>query len=137
MTTVTGQGTTLQDAFSALAVALFDRVVDVDGIEEREVREVRAHGPTVAALLERWVDECLYVHEVEGFAARRVQFVVWNAADGTAGGEPMRLHAHLSGEPIEARHLRAGQDPTITRAVGRSATIRRADGSYQVSVDVS
>jgi SHS2 domain-containing protein len=137
MTTVTGRGATLQDAFAALAVALFDRVVDVNGIEEREVREVRAHGPTAAALLERWIDECLYVHEVEGFAARRVQFVVWNAADGMAGGEPMRLHALLCGEPIETRHVRSRQDVTITRPPGRPATLVGADGGYEVSVDIS
>jgi hypothetical protein len=136
MTTVTGRGATLQDAFSALAIALFDLVVDLGRIEEREVREVRAHGPTVPALLERWVDECLYVHEVEGFAARRVEFVVWSAAGGAAGGEPLRLHALLGGEPVEPRHLRGRPDPAIARAVGRPATVDASEGAYQVSIDV-
>ena len=136
MTTVTARGATLQDAFSALALALFDMVVDVAGIEEREVREVRAHGPTVAALLERWVDECLYVHEVEGFAARRIEFVVWSTA-GVPGGEPMRLHALLSGEPVEPRHLRTPQGPTVTRDAGRPAQVHAAGDSYQVSVHVA
>ncbi len=95
---------TLPDAFTRIALALFAAAVDPASVDEAEVREVRAHGASVPALLRRWLEECLYVHEVEGFACRSIEFVVFDAAP-TAGGEPLRLHAFLRGEPVElARH---------------------------------
>lgn len=95
---------TLPDAFGQIALSLFAAAVDPSSVDEAEVREVRAHGAGVAALLRRWLEECLYVHEVEGFACRSIEFVVFDAAS-TAGGEPFRLHAFLRGERVEpARH---------------------------------
>jgi len=94
---------TLPEAFSRIALALFAAAVDPASVDETEVREVRAHGPDPAALLRRWLDECLYVHEVEGFACRSIEFAVFEAAS-SAGAEPLRLHAFLHGEPIDA-HL--------------------------------
>lgn len=97
-------GPTLPDAFCRIALALFAAAVDPASVEETEVREVRAHGPDRLALLRRWLDECLYVHEVEGFACRSMEFAVFEA-EPTAGAEPLRLHAFLYGEPIDpVRH---------------------------------
>jgi SHS2 domain-containing protein len=97
-------GPTLPDAFARIALALFAAVVDPESLDETEVREVRAHGPDAAALLKRWLEECLYVHEVEGFACRSIAFVVFDHAPG-AGGEALRVHAFLRGEVIEpGRH---------------------------------
>jgi SHS2 domain-containing protein len=97
-------GPTLPDAFARIALALFATVVDPEALDETEVREVRAHGPDAAALLRRWLEECLYVHEVEGFACRSIAFVVFDRAPG-AGGEALRVHAFLRGEVIEpGRH---------------------------------
>jgi SHS2 domain-containing protein len=121
---------TLPDAFARIALALFAAVVDPASVEEAEVREVRAHGPGVPALLRRWLEECLYVHEVEGFACRSIEFVVFDAAPA-AGGEPLRLHAFLRGEPVErARHrvqslIRGiGSDGLAVEALGDGFRVR-------------
>ena len=99
------EAATLPDAFARIGLALFAVAVDPASVDEAEVREVRAHGAGVPALLRRWLEECLYVHEVEGFACRSVEFVVFDASP-VAGGEPVRLHAFLRGEPVEStRHL--------------------------------
>ena len=109
-------GPTLPDAFRRIALALFAAAVDPLSVDEIEVREVRAHGQDHAALLRRWLDECLYVHEVEGFACRSIEFPVFDAASAV-GGEPLRLHAFLRGEPIDpARHT--------TRAVIRGIGVQ-------------
>lgn len=101
---LTVEGRTLPDAFARIALQLFAAAVDPAAVEETEVREVRAHGAGGPALLRRWLEECLYVHEVEGFACRSIEFVVFDATPN-AGGEPLRLHAFLRGEPVEpARH---------------------------------
>ncbi|MGH7298872.1 MAG: archease [Candidatus Rokuibacteriota bacterium] len=99
------EGRTLPDAFARVALGLFAAAVDPASVDETETREVRAHGAGLPALLRRWLEECLYVHEVEGFACRSIEFVVFDGAPG-AGGEPLRLHAFLRGEPVDpARHL--------------------------------
>lgn len=109
------EAATLPDAFARIALALFAAAVDPVTVGEAEVREVRAHGAALPALLRRWLEECLYVHEVEGFACRAVEFVVFDASP-TAGGEPLRLHAFLRGEPVEAPRHRVR---TLVRGIGR------------------
>ena len=84
---------TLPDAFARIALALFAAAVDPASVDEGEVREVRAHGVGIPALLRRWLEECLYVHEVEGFACRAIEFAVFDAAP-TAGGEPVEPARH-------------------------------------------
>jgi SHS2 domain-containing protein len=108
------EAATLPDAFARIALSLFAAAVDPTSVDEAEVREVRAHGAGVPALLRRWLEECLYVHEVEGFACRSIEFVVFDASP-TAGGEPLRLHAFLRGEPVEAPRHRV---QTLIRGIG-------------------
>lgn len=122
-----GDGPTLPDAFSRIALALFTAAAgDPDSLDETEVREVRAHGPDLAALLWRWLDECLYVHEVEGFACRSIEFVVFDQDRG-AGGEPLRIHAFLRGEPIDPARYEGGARIRGISAQGLSVEAR-ADG---------
>ncbi|HEY7040425.1 MAG TPA: archease [Methylomirabilota bacterium] len=122
-----GDGPTLPDAFSRIALALFAAAAgDPGSLGETEVREVRAHGPDLAALLWRWLDECLYVHEVEGFACRSIEFVVFDHGPG-AGGEPLRIHAFLRGEPIDPGRGEAGARIRGISAQGLSVEAR-ADG---------
>jgi SHS2 domain-containing protein len=105
---ISGEGASLPEAFSRVALALFAAAVDPSSVDEVEVREVRAHGPALPALLRRWLEECLYVHEVEGFACRAIEFVVFDSGPA-AGGEPLRLHAFLRGEPVDpTRHRLKG-----------------------------
>jgi SHS2 domain-containing protein len=118
------EGDTLPDAFGRIALALFAAVVDPASVEEREVREVRAHGPGLPLLLRRWLEECLYVHEVEGFGCRSIEFAVFDGAP-RGGGEPLRLHAFLRGEPIDpARHHVKG----AVRAIGSGGLAVEAHG---------
>jgi SHS2 domain-containing protein len=116
-------GPTLPDAFCRIALALFAAAVDPASVEEAEVREVRAHGPDRPALLRRWLDECLYVHEVEGFACRSIEFAVFEA-EPTAGGEPLRLHAFLRGEPLDpGRHATR----SVIRGIGAQGLAVQAE----------
>ena len=122
-------GPTLPDAFSRIALALFAAAVDPASVDETEVREVRAHGPDQPALLRGWLDECLYVHEVEGFACRSIEFAVFDAAP-SAGGEPLRLHAFLHGEPIDpTRHTTRA----AIRGIGaQGLSVQAESGSFRI-----
>ena len=130
MTRVSAAGATLEAAFAEIAAAVFRVIADPARVAEREVREVRAHGPTAEALLARWIDECLYVHEVEGFAPRRVEWVVWSAT-AQPGGEPMRLHARIHGETL----ARDGDDtPVVARDLGEPPVVSRIADGYEVTI---
>lgn len=126
-------GPTLPDAFSRIGLAMFAAAVDPASVDETEVREVRAHGRSPAALLHRWLEECLYVHEVEGFACRSIDFAVFDQTP-TTGAEALRLHAFLRGEPIDpARH----EPRAIIRGIASEGiSVEAGRGGFQVRATV-
>ena len=84
------------EAFAEAARGVLALGVAAADVEERETRDVRAQAPTVEDLLVAWINECVYVHEIEGFAVRRVSV---HRLDGGV------VHGVLYGEPLEpARH---------------------------------
>ena len=97
-------GSTRADAFARAAEGMFALIVAPADIVTREIREVRAQGATPEALLVNWLNECLYVHEIEGFAVARVD--VDTCRDGL-------VHGVLHGEPLDPARHRFG---TIVKA---------------------
>jgi SHS2 domain-containing protein len=103
---VSGHGATVSEAFAQVALGVFALAVDPASVEERDTREVRAHGGAPETLLVNWLNECLYVLDVEGFVALRVEFAVFELDVMVSGGEPLRLHCRLLGEDADpARHV--------------------------------
>jgi SHS2 domain-containing protein len=91
-------GADLARCFRQCALGLFGLIVPVDAVAPLETREVAARGDSPEALLVNWLNECLYVHEVEGFAVHDVE-----GPRAAAIG----LHGLLRGEPLDtARHPR-------------------------------
>jgi SHS2 domain-containing protein len=80
--------------------------VDPATIEVREARVIRAHGGDAAKLLVNWLNECLYVLDVEGFVVRRVEFISSALDTSAQGSEPLRLQCLLHGEEADStRHV--------------------------------
>jgi SHS2 domain-containing protein len=103
---VVGRGANLPEAFAQVALGVFALVADPASVEERDAREVRAHGTAPETLLVNWLNECLYVMDVEGFVARRVEFSIFALDAAAPGGEPLRLYCRLHGEDLDpARHI--------------------------------
>jgi SHS2 domain-containing protein len=128
---VVARGASLQHAFIEAVVGLFSCVVDPAVVEAREVREVRAHGDSPEALLAHWIDECCYLHEVEGFVFRTIDLVVFDV-EPRVGGEAMRLHALLHGETVDpVRHRTSA--PAISVDPADIETRRNAEG-YEIRV---
>src|SRR3970282_1043374 len=92
-------GPTRAEAFAQAALGVMALTILPDEVEAREAREVRAQAESPEALLVAWVNECLYVHEIEGFGVRRVEGLA-----STEGFVPGMLH----GEPIDLRRHRPG-----------------------------
>jgi SHS2 domain-containing protein len=103
---VVGRGATLPEAFAQVALGVFALLADPASVEERDAREVRAHGTVAETLLVNWLNECLYVLDVEGFVPRRVEFTIFALDAAAAGGEPLRLYCRLHGEDRDpTRHI--------------------------------
>jgi SHS2 domain-containing protein len=94
---IVARGATLREVFIDAALALFALAANPGKVAEREVREIRAHGSSLQALLAHWIGECCYVGEIEGFECRAIEFAVFEV-EARPGGEPMRLHALLRGD---------------------------------------
>jgi tRNA nucleotidyltransferase (CCA-adding enzyme) len=92
-------GPTREEAFAQAALGVFALIVAPDEVVPRETREVRAQGDSIETLLVNWIDECLYMHEIEGFVAHRIGPL------RTDGG---LVHGVLHGEPLDVARHRLG-----------------------------
>ncbi len=116
-------GPTRGEAFAQAALGVLALTALPDEVEERETREVRAQADGPEALLVAWVNECLYVHEIEGFVARRAE---------VQGCTEMRVNGVLGGEPLDLRRHRPG---TIVKGASiHRAWVGERGGRHEVSV---
>lgn len=96
---VAAWGPTAEEAFRQVGLGVFALIAELEGVETREPRDVSASGETRESLLVNWVNECLYLHDIEGFIASRIEFPIF---------EPGRLLCRLWGEPLDATRHRVG-----------------------------
>ena len=90
-------------AFAQATLGVFALLVEPTEVDIREVREVRAQAEGPEALLVAWIDECLYVHEIEGFVVREVEMTVCTdtLAHGLLRGEPLDPGRHPVGTVVK------------------------------------
>lgn len=118
-------GPTRPAAFEQAALGVFALIVAPDDVTPVETREVRAQGDSPEDLLVNWLDGCLYVHEIEGFAIRSVEVTTLEAAT---------VHGLLRGEEIDRTRHRLG---TVVKAVTRHRVlVAQAGGRHEVAVVV-
>ncbi len=120
-------GPSLEACFRQGALGMFDLMVPLTAVAPEESREVSAQGETPEALLVNWLNELLFLHDVEGFAVRDVT---------VSPIEGRRLHAILAGEPVDpARHPRG---VLVKAATFHQLAVERAPGrvSARVVLDI-
>jgi SHS2 domain-containing protein len=111
------------EAFAHAAEGMFALMLAPDDVATPETREARAQGETPESLLVNWLNECLYVHEIEGFAVARVE--VDTCRDGL-------VHGLLHGEPLDpARHRMSA---LVKGAVNDRVEVHDDEGSAEVRV---
>ncbi|ASJ04641.1 archease [Thermococcus barossii] len=92
---IRGYGSTLEEAFEAVALALFDVMVDVRKVETRECREVEVEEEDLEALLYSFLEELLVLHDVEGLVFGDVEVEIEKSVEG------YRLRAKACGEVLD------------------------------------
>jgi SHS2 domain-containing protein len=100
---VRGWGSTRAEAFAQVTRGVFALLVSPDQLQPRERREVRAQADMPESLLVTWIDECLYVHDIEGFVAQSVEMTVCTdtLAHGVLHGEPVDPGRHRVGTVVK------------------------------------
>ena len=122
---VRGWGRTRADAFAQVTLGVCALLVSPEQLEPRERREVRAQAEAPESLLVAWIDECLYVHEIEGFVARSVEMTV--CTDTLA-------HGVLHGEPVDPRRHRVGT--VVKGATYHQVRVSVRDGVHEARIIV-
>jgi SHS2 domain-containing protein len=118
-------GPTRDEAFAQAALGVLALVVAPGEVLPRETREVRAQGDSVETLLVNWINECLYVHEIEGFAVHRV---------GPVHADDRLAHGILYGEPVDGSRHRLG---TIVKgATFHRLAVAEREGHHEVRIIV-
>ena len=95
---VVAHGATLAEAFANAAEGMYDLIVDLDGIVERETRDVAVEGEGSDKLLMDWLLELIFLTEMEGLVFRRFQVDELSETKlrGRAWGEPFDRERHRS-----------------------------------------
>ena len=120
-------GPTRAEAFAQAALGVFALIVSPDEVDEREHREVRAQADSPETLLVNWINECLYVHEIEAFVVSRVEV--------TACSDTV-VHGRLHGEPLDAGRHRLGTVVKAATLHGVSVRVREGRHEVEIIVDV-
>jgi protein archease len=118
-------GGTRAQAFAQAALGVFALIVTPEEVAEREHREVRAQADSPERLLVAWINECLYVHEIEGFVVRRVEV---DACTETV------VHGVLHGEEIDLARHRLGT--VVKAATLHQVLVTQSGGHHEVRVIV-
>ncbi len=122
---VRGWGDSRAVAVAQATLGVFALLVDPAEVEAREVREVRAQADGPETLLVAWVDECLYVHDIEGFVVREVEMTV--CTDTLA-------HGLLRGEPLDPARHHVGT--VVKGATYHTVALTVSDGVHEARVIV-
>ena len=116
---------TRAEAFAQASLGVLALIVRPEEVTEREHREVRAQADSPERLLVGWINECLYVHEIEGFVVRRVEVDTCTEAV---------VHGVLHGEEVDAGRHQLG---TIVKAATlHRVLVTESDGRHEVRVIV-
>ena len=116
-------GPTPPEVFAQAGLGVFALMVDPVSVEARQSREVSAQGESLETLLVNWLNECLYVHDIEGFVVSRIEFPVFEA---------QRVHSLLWGEGLDPARHRVGT--LVKAATFHELWIGRAGGGWEVRV---
>ena len=118
-------GPTRAAAFAQAALGVLSLVADPASVVPRERREVRAQADSAETLLVAWIDECLYVHEIEAFVVSHVDV---DACSDTV------VHGSLHGEPLDVARHRLGT--VVKGATLHGVSVDGRDDRHEVRIIV-
>ena len=113
----------MEESFRQVGLGVFALIAAPEGVEERESRELPALGESRENLLVNWINECLYLHDIEGFLSRRIEFPIF---------EEGRLLCQLWGEPVGSSRHKVGI--LVKAATYHQLTLRESPRGWEIRV---
>ncbi len=117
-------GATLAEAFANAAEGMYALIVDLEGVAEREMREVALEGESLEALLVDWLLELVFLTETEGLVFRRFEVAELSES---------RLRARAWGERFDPERHHS-QNVMVKAVTQYLLEIARENGGYRVQV---
>ena len=101
---IAGRGSTMKEAFSQAARAMFNLMVDVDQVRSRKKVFVHCQGNDQGELLVEWLNHLLAEADIHGMALAtfRVHSLSKTRLSGTACGEPLDRQRHRPKTEVKA-----------------------------------
>jgi SHS2 domain-containing protein len=122
--TVEAEGSTLEEAFENVALAMFNAITPLDGIEARESRSIKVEAEEIGALLFNFLDELLYINDVD--------FLVFCGIEVEIDRDYMRLSAKCRGEFFDIE--RHQQGIAVKAVTFHQMRIEEKDGGWLIRV---
>jgi SHS2 domain-containing protein len=116
-------GTDINQVFANAALGLFTLMADLDNLKEDIKRQIELSAEDVEVLLIEWLNELIYISEVEHIIFKRVEI---NELSNT------KLKATCYGEKIKPSQHRLKRE--IKAATYHMLQINKKDGSYKVQI---
>lgn len=116
-------GTDLKQVFANAALGLFSLTADLDGLKENVKREVEVSSEDVEVLLVEWLNELIYILDVEHILFKRFDI---NELSGT------KLKATCFGQKIKPGQHRLKRE--IKAATYHMLRLDKDDGNYKVQI---
>jgi len=122
--TVEAWGGTLGEAFGNAALAMFNAITPMEGVEQRVSRNIEVKGDDLGALLFDFLGELLYINDTE--------LLVFSGFDVDVDEKGITLRAECRGEPFElGRHE---QGAAIKAVTFYDMRIARGEGGWKIRV---
>jgi SHS2 domain-containing protein len=97
---VEAHGSTLNEVFGYAAIAMFNAMTPIEGVETHELRRVQATGDDLGSLLYNFLDELLFVHEIE--------LLVFSSIVVSIDEDNLQLTAECRGEHFNPKRHESG-----------------------------
>jgi SHS2 domain-containing protein len=116
-------GADIKQVFANAALGLFNLMADLDNLKEDVKREIELSAEDVEVLLVEWLNELIYISEVEHIIFKRFEI---NELSNT------QLKATCFGEKIKPGQHRLKRE--IKAATYHMLRLNKEDGSYKVQI---
>jgi SHS2 domain-containing protein len=120
---IVAYGTDIKQVFANAALGLFNLMADLDNLKESVKRDIELSAEDIEVLLVQWLNELIYISEVEHVLFKRFEI---NELSNT------RLKATCFGEKIKAGQRRLKRE--IKAATYHMLKLNKENGRYQVRI---
>lgn len=116
-------GADIKQVFANAALGLFSLMADLDNVKEEVMHQVELSAEDAEVLLVEWLNELIYIHDVEHLVFRRFEIDKLTSTE---------IKARCFGEKVKPGQHRLKRE--IKAATYHMLRISKKDGGYEVQV---